>query len=380
MRYFSLPVAAMVAGSLVLTACGDSSGPGDGDRVQYQSVSAGFQHTCALATTGQLYCWGDVPFVDDSVPVEVPLPEPISGIASAHSVFGLSTCGWTAAGTDYCWGEWTRAIDVGRPYGNGVDPVAITGAGPLTSLSAARGHGCGLRADSTAACWGSYVFGKRGLPIPLDTAYGSLTASQIGADIRFTQLSAGHTSTCGIQSDGQVSCWGDSTMLGGGAGSYLRNQNPCFYSDFACRTAPIAVPGVTGATSLSVGGEDACALGNAGVSCWGYSYTGVEHVSTPVPVTSVSVGYVLACGLGTDGKAYCWGDLSFDEIDFDDRSPPTAFAVSGKSFVQVSVGRRHACGLADDGSLYCWGATTAALGNGKGVIAPTPVRVAEPRS
>lgn len=377
MRLSSVP-RAIVLGAL-LGACTDSNGPDGGQRVRYQSVSAGFVHTCGLATTGELYCWGDAPFITDSVPQAIPLPETITGITSASSIFGYSTCAWTSGGTDYCWGGWTPMTDMSTLYGNGVDPVVISGAGPLTSLSAARSHGCGLRVDSTAACWGGFLFGKRGLLQPDDTTFSSLTAAQIGSDLRFTHLSAGWTSTCGIMTDGQVSCWGDSTMLGGGAGSYLTSVNPCFYRDFPCRIEPIAIPGVTGAISVSNGGERTCAVGNTGVSCWGSRLNGVEQVPVPVGVKGVSVGLVLACALGVDGKAWCWGDVTFDALDLDAHEPPTAFAVPGKSFVQVSVGRRHACGLADDGSLYCWGATTAALGNGKGQIAQVPVRVAEPR-
>lgn len=379
MRPPVLSIAAFLAGALLLGSCADSSGPGGTERVRYRSVAAGFNHTCALSTTEKLYCWGGAPFVNDSIPHEIPLPEPISDITSASSIFGYSSCGWTTAGTIYCWGGWTPAIDIGVNYGNGRDPITIAGAGPLTNLAASTSHGCGLRTDSTAACWGSFVFGRRGLLIPQDTAYASLVASQIGSDIKYQLLSVGYSSTCGVQLDGQVSCWGDSIMLGSGAGIYLRNENPCFYQDFACRIAPIAVPGVTGATSLSNGGEQVCALGSLGVSCWGVTLAGVKQVSVPMPLVSVAVGLQFACGLGVDGKAYCWGDLSFGGWDPSADDPPTAFAVAGERFTQVSVGRQHACGLVEDGRLYCWGATTAALGNGKGEIADQPTRVAEPR-
>lgn len=114
-------------------------------------------HTCALSTNGELYCWGEAPFIASSVPQAIPLPEPIAGIASASSVFGYSTCAWTPGGTDYCWGGWTPMTDMGTTYGNGVDPVVIGGAGPLTARTASRSHGCGLRADSTAACWGGFL-------------------------------------------------------------------------------------------------------------------------------------------------------------------------------------------------------------------------------
>ena len=49
------------------------------------------------------------------------------------------------------------------------------------------------------------------------------------------------------------------------------------------------------------------------------------------------------------------------------------------SFVQISAGAEHACGVASDGKAWCWGdGTNGQLGDGTEVGKLTPVAVAAP--
>jgi alpha-tubulin suppressor-like RCC1 family protein len=67
-------------------------------------------HTCGLTATGQPYCWGDNRYgqIGDGTtesrltPTVVPLP---AGVSFASLVTGsFHTCATSTAGTPYCWG------------------------------------------------------------------------------------------------------------------------------------------------------------------------------------------------------------------------------------------------------------------------------------
>ena len=79
--------------------------------VSFQSIAAGYYHTCALTTTGQAYCWGrgssgrlgNNSTTDSRIPVAVQMPAGVSFQSIAAS--SLHTCALTTEGKAYCWGQ-----------------------------------------------------------------------------------------------------------------------------------------------------------------------------------------------------------------------------------------------------------------------------------
>src|SRR5207245_8871930 len=74
-------------------------------------VTAGPPHTCGVTAAGAAYCWGDNGFgqlgdgttTSQSSPVLVQAP---AGVSFAAVTGGVAhTCGVTAAGIAYCWGR-----------------------------------------------------------------------------------------------------------------------------------------------------------------------------------------------------------------------------------------------------------------------------------
>jgi len=78
------------------------------------SIAAGWQHTCALTTTGAVYCWGDNYFgqlgnnstTNSNVPVQV---EGVGGSGLLSGIASIAagpehTCAVTTTGAVYCWG------------------------------------------------------------------------------------------------------------------------------------------------------------------------------------------------------------------------------------------------------------------------------------
>jgi len=79
------------------------------------SIAAGYFHTCALSTTGAVYCWGNNVWgqlgnnstTDSHVPVQVAGVGGtgfLSGIASIAAGY-FHTCAVSTTGAVYCWGD-----------------------------------------------------------------------------------------------------------------------------------------------------------------------------------------------------------------------------------------------------------------------------------
>jgi serine/threonine-protein kinase len=74
----------------------------------FQMLSAGESHTCGVATTGRLYCWGDNRFgqlgdgttTQRVVPVRVDVDESIEEVSAGWH----HTCAVAVSGVTYCWG------------------------------------------------------------------------------------------------------------------------------------------------------------------------------------------------------------------------------------------------------------------------------------
>ncbi len=77
---------------------------------------------------------------------------------------------------------------------------------------------------------------------------------------------------------------------------------------------------------------------------------------------SVSVGESHACGLASDGYAYCWGANDYGQLGNSshggypegDQYTPRRVTVN-RRFVQISAGATHNCAVTADRETYCWG-------------------------
>jgi alpha-tubulin suppressor-like RCC1 family protein len=133
-------------------------------------LASGYQHTCAIATDANTYCWG------------------------------LNEDGQLGNGTRV----------------NQSAPVPISGV-VLVAVTAGQRHTCGLTAGGLAYCWGDNSFGQLGD----GSTTIRTTPNAVAGGLIFAYLKAGDLSTCGVTTTGVAYCWGDNeySQLGDGTTS-----------------------------------------------------------------------------------------------------------------------------------------------------------------
>ena len=188
---------------------------------------------------------------------------------------------------------------------------------------------------------------------PTDTA--SETPTALPSAPRFSGVSAGGNTSCGLVTDGSVACWGANSLWWPS-----RTDGPYSAVSVGFQTCGLRTDGSMvcertrgGRTILStephgqfsavsVGDMHWCGLHTDGtVECWGDNNVG--QTSAPEgQFSAVSAGFQHSCGLRTDGTIECWGTGS------------RIFPPEGQ-FSAVSAGGFHTCGLRSDATIECWG-------------------------
>jgi hypothetical protein len=302
---------------------------------------------------------------------------------------GQVTCGLTASGEAYCWGRndsgqlgTTSAVGLCvsslGPAPCSTVPVAVAGGLRFATLSTGTSHTCGLTAGGAAYCWGDNSSGQLGD----GTQTHRSTPVAVAGNLTFASVSAGGSHTCAVTTGGAGYCWGynGTGQLGTGG------------SDLWPHPTPLAVFGGLSLAALSAGSYNTCGMTTAGAAyCWGDNTNGqlgngsLANSSIPVAVAggfafaAVSVGGNASCGVTTAGAAYCWGDNTDGQLGNGSRvSSTTPVAVAGGlTLASVSVGSFHTCGVTAGSVGYCWGESEhGQLGNGSTSSSAIPVAVA----
>lgn len=167
----------------------------------------------------------------------------------------------------------------------------------------------------------------------------------------------------------------------------------------------VAAAVVAGANSaatwdtITAGYTVACGLGSTGLAyCWGNNAEGALGNGTTTSGDDSVPGAVLGglswvalsagsnsieardsvCGIATTGDAYCWGDNTYGQLGngtTNDDSVPH-LVDGGLAWSAISAGGQHVCGITSTASAYCWGSNhDGQLGDGTGVDSYTPVLV-----
>jgi len=300
---------------------------------QADRVDAGYELGCGLVS-GALWCWGISSWVSSPAPSDRPDPTGYAPTSSpglvddTHGFIDLAVgdqavCALDEQGITWC-------ADLDHP-----EVAEVAGLPPMRFITRARtrfcglasadstawcwtGTGtataapdspalvnlhlgfpstepiyCGLRADSTAVCWGTGPLGD-------GTSNSSATPVAVSGDHHFQDLAAGDGFACGLTAAGEVWCWGKDWVNGvGGAPDLLE-----------------PVLAVSGASEIAANDIFAVALKSGEVIAW----QGAGFDATPVPgftdiagLDGLSVAsFALnsnSCVRLTDGQVYCWDKM-----------------------------------------------------------------------
>lgn len=316
------------------------------------SVSAGWYFTCALLNTGDGYCWGDNPNyqVGNGGNVEVGSPSLVQQGARPDGVYFTTlsagdefACGTASDGEAYCWG-----LNAEGQLGDGTNtttgaPVRVAqGDVPsgvrLVQISGGVAHTCALGSDGNAYCWGK---GDRGRLGAGDEDWSNTPRRVVQGErpggVKFTQVSAGYWHSCGLGSDGAIYCWGANESGTLGDGSTDNSSSPV-------KVLQGVLPGgvkyvVVAAFTAS---ETVCGLGDNGrVYCWGSGVYG-----------ELGNGKDLSNCPATDADTYC----SVGSQVYYEMLPRAVQMPAGITFTTISEGDEHICAIGEQNGLaYCWG-------------------------
>ena len=336
--------------------------------VPWTSVSVGEASNCGQRANGLAYCWGTALYGrlgNNTSSPDVATPSAVHSDSSSTGwndwkmiSAGYAACGIRTAGTMWCWGYATNgSLGNGTTTPNRTRPVQVRdNSGSATYWSdwkfvTTHDYGyvtCGIRAGGTAWCWGYASYGRlgngtttpdRNIPSQVRDNSGSAT---YWSDWKL--MSAGNTSVCGIRTNGTAWCWGEALngKLGNGTTTPDRNIPSQVLDD------------------------------TAGATFWS-------------DWTSISVGAQHACGIRTNGTAWCWGAAANGRLGNNDtttnKSRPSAVLTSSGSgswadWKSVSAGYQHSCGIRRDGSAWCWGQGQGGrLGYGNATTNSDPIQV-----
>jgi alpha-tubulin suppressor-like RCC1 family protein len=413
-------------------AVGPPRGPGLVAGVtQVGSLSASWQHACALGRAGNLFCWGanDQGQIGDGSaggsrpPTDLTklTPQALSPTISAVTAGYGHTCAFGGDGLR-CWGANDQGqVNADQPGGPVLVPTQPTGvnSGEAIWIAAGARHTCLVRqGEGEVVCWGADDSGQLG------------GGPETPAIPNALQVAAGAAFTCALASDHALYCWGDNHFGQLAIGGQRFN------------TTPVQVLGVAHSDALAAGGAHTCATaddanGGRALFCWGANASSqlgnggsvdaavATRISSFAPDT-IAAGAEHTCAfVAADGQLRCWGAGAAGQLGIapgpegvitiptiSDLSPPqggdgvlavaagashTCVAATISTSVlcfgldtsgqlghppaanatAVAAGDRHSCALDDQGAVWCWGANESGqLGDGIGTDHPERFQVA----
>jgi len=408
--------------------------------ITFVFISVGRYHTCALTASGAAYCWGlnlggslgNGTTTNSTIPVAVTMP---SGITFDTISTGWNhTCALTAAGIAYCWGQNSGQVGDGSTT-NRTTPMLVsmpTGM-TFTDIMAGATHTCALAGNGLAYCWGTNTNGQLGLcncitytrpsqvgmtcatntatatitvtpsdtrtstttqtpsltrtptnthtpsntrtetntptntrtPSKTRTYTPSNTATATPQQLALKKAAIGNLFVIGLLQDGTLVAWGKttgsiipSTLKGKTFIDVAATLDTVFALESdgtlryfgACSDGLCTVPddAKTDIIAIGAGARFAYAVRSDNtIIGWGKNdFAQVTIPSFATNIIAVDGGARHAVALRADGTVVGWGDNSLGQA----RQPDGL-----KNIVAVSAGEDHSCALSNVGEVICWG-------------------------
>jgi alpha-tubulin suppressor-like RCC1 family protein len=329
----------------------------------FVSLAAGSSHVCGLTADGAVWCWGlnsygqlgHDPSTDPMCTAGFrcsSAPQQVLGlVASAVVALDVATCALAKSGDVYCWGDGEDGIlgeataDGGPPKAGSQSfaPLKVLGLpdGQVKVLGASRwpGHtACVTLLTGEVRCWGENTWGGLGHfpgsdgdritslahcpycnPVPTTVVKAIDGGSAPLADVKSV---VGGWTSCALVGAGQnLDCWGSNFCSQIGS-----MDQEAGAGDFSANPRRVIDDGVG---AIGIGDFMCVRLFNGQVKCWGADGTGVVGATVdagqcrtddglfvpagptpraqPLLVDVLDVGHFSVTAVDTDGHVVAWG-------------------------------------------------------------------------
>jgi hypothetical protein len=299
-------------------------------------------------------------------------PEPALALGAGH------TCVLADSGRVYCWGANEKGqLGTGDTLGRS-EPTEVPGLTKIAGLVAYSDGACAFTRDGAVHCWGANDKSQLGSGATDSDAHPTPTVVESATGVY--KLVAGDAHVCSVSWNDGVKCWGDNsagqlaatgasdlkTITASAQATCLRTHNSMYP---LCHGSIAAIPQVKDTWEIVAGGQHACLLSwsKEGVTCWGngmpdLSAVGsVEHLgssqnySCAVAKTRLPEGGVSAATYESKtASLQCWGA----------GNAPANLPLNNVGVLSASSSALRQCAIVRGGEISCWD---------EGTTTPTPV-------
>lgn len=360
------------------------------------AVTSGYSHTCVSRRDGMVLCWGRNnvgeagigtarsewcgSFYCATAPTRIQTDINGAAFASTRVSAGWDhTCALDSTGAAFCWGGYLNS-QTGVPSLSQVWQPTPTAAGKrFTAISAGNQTTCAVEPSATW-CWGLLNSGQKGTPTlngdqTFDVVRRTLTPTAIlPSSANFQAVSVGYMHACmqtSVSGFNEINCIGRNDF---GELGYQPSIGPAFVIFGSMFGRPVGPP--------SSRGTFTCAdrLSDGTVACAGQNTYGMlgngsntdsgtpQVVGGGFKLAGVAAGWLHACAIDPQQQAWCWGHNGSGQLGNGttaNSNSPVLVGGGTVKFRALAAGYQHTCGIATDNKVYCWGSNgSGQLGRG----------------
>ncbi len=293
------------------------------DNLTFSQISVSVAGACAVSTDGELWCWGDNTYsgfgagARKKIYYPIRIDNPQGKKWTKVAVGGENGCAIDEDEKLWCWGKdklgTFESVDPSKPY-------FATEASQYNwiDIQASVSGICGLTETHRLFCMGDNSNGTMGFGEGIAFSVIPREVRVPGGGTTWKKFSMGFYTTCGIDENGKLYCWGNNgeTLLGTGKFTPYIQYAPVEIGDPDLSWKDVSV-GFKTICAVTTSNQVYCwGIGTEGINNWGSLLTYNSPISTATPMltdltnvdwTQFSLGDRTGCAIDPDGKLFCWG-------------------------------------------------------------------------